>query len=76
MRSNIAHCCKASPSEQRDSAEREARARFILTRQARGWTQLQTSMRLGVARSAVENWERGETRIPAWALLIVEKGKP
>lgn len=76
MRCNLAPCRAASPLEERESAEREARARFILTRQARGWTQLQTSLRLGVARSAVENWERGEKRIPAWALVLVEKGKP
>lgn len=73
MKNSLASCRGASPLEARESAEREARCRFIMMRHRLGWSQLVASQHLGVARSALENWERGETRLPLWALVLLEK---
>ncbi len=71
--SKLRPVAKCTPLELREASEREASARFIAARQALGWSQLAASMRLGVARSAVENWERGERRVPLWALVALER---
>lgn len=64
---------KCTPEELRGSCEREARAEFILARQALGLTQYELSVRLGVDRTTVENWERGATRVPSWAAKALER---
>jgi DNA-binding transcriptional regulator YiaG len=63
---------KCAPEQIRDSCERAGRARFISARVTLGWSQLETSFRLGVHRSTVEDWERGATRLPMWALVALE----
>ena len=62
-----------APRAIRETAERVARARFRAARRALGWSQLQAAMWLGVARSTVEDWERGATRVQAWALVALEQ---
>jgi DNA-binding transcriptional regulator YiaG len=63
---------KCAPEELRERSERVTRARFIRARTTLGLSQLETSARLGVHRSSVEDWERGATRLPAWALDALE----
>lgn len=63
---------KAAPREVREACERESRRRFIAARRVIGLSQLEVAMRLGSSRSAVEDWERGATRIPGWALVAIE----
>jgi DNA-binding transcriptional regulator YiaG len=64
---------KCTPSDRREESEREARRRFIAARNRLGLSQLETSARLGVHRSSVEDWERGAKRLPSWALVALEK---
>lgn len=63
-----------SHQEARESAEREARRLFTVSRQQRGWSQLRASTELGVGASTLADWERGAARVPAWALVAIRKG--
>jgi len=73
MPATLRPVAKCSPKELREASERAGRALFIAARHSRGWTQLEASTRLGVDRASVENWERGATRVPLWALLALER---
>lgn len=64
---------KASPENVRSLAEREARVRFIRARRARGLSQVACAQRLGCSVDSVELWERGKSRVPAWALVELER---
>lgn len=57
----------------RDSGEREARRRFRAARLALGLTQLEAAHRLAVGATSIEDWERGAARLPAWALVELER---
>lgn len=67
---NLRPLAKAAP---RDSGEREAVRRFIKARNKLGLSQLGAAERLGVSDSSVADWERGAARIPAWALVELER---
>lgn len=63
----------AATDERRKAAELESRVRFIRARRGRGWSQEQCSQWLGVSLDAVQLWERGKRRVPAWALVAIEQ---
>jgi DNA-binding transcriptional regulator YiaG len=65
---SIRRLAKCSPVEIRGIVELRTRAELLRARTAAGMSQLQLSMQLEVSRSAVEDWERGASRVPAWAL--------
>ena len=52
--------------------ENAARVRFRRARNAIGLTQEQVSHRLLCSVDAVQRWESGSRRIPAWALVALE----
>lgn len=73
--SSLAHEGKVLPFPSptpRDRGEREARRRFAAARHKIGMTQLEASRALGVGTTTLEDWERGATRLPAWALVEIE----
>lgn len=70
---NLRPVAKCTPEQLRESCERETCAEFVAARQALGLTQLELSIRLGVDRATVENWERGATRLPGWAIRALER---
>lgn len=61
---------RAAPLNLRDSSELAARSDFVRLRMRFG-SQLDAALELGVARSTLENWERGAVRVPAWALVAI-----
>jgi DNA-binding transcriptional regulator YiaG len=61
---------KCAPEELRVKAERQARCRFVTLRRASGLTQLAWAARAKCDRASVENWERGASRVPAWAVEV------
>lgn len=66
---SIARC---APCEIRGIAERRARVELLRARTVAGLSQLQLAININVSRSTVEDWERGATRVPAWALQATE----
>lgn len=68
--SNLRPLAKCAP---RDSGDRAARARFVAARHKIGLTQLEAAEYLGVGSSSLADWERGAARIPAWALVEIER---
>jgi len=63
---------KCAPREIRGIAERRSRVELLRARAAAGMSQLQLAINLDVSRSTVEDWERGASRVPAWALQATE----
>lgn len=57
-----------SPAERRESYESRARARLLVCRRTLGFTQIRMAQEVGCSRTAIEDYERGESRVPAWVL--------
>jgi len=74
MRDNLRLVSAGSPDTRR-LAESASRIRFIRARRSLGWSQLRASQELRVSVDAVELWERGKRRLPAWALVAIEGGR-
>jgi DNA-binding transcriptional regulator YiaG len=72
MESKLRRLAKCAPREIRGNAEQRVRGRFVRARTTASLTQIQCAAWLGVSTSSVEDWERGASRIPAWALDEVE----
>lgn len=68
--SNLRPVAKAAP---RETAESAAHARFIRARHKLGLSQMTAARVLGVSERALADWERGAARLPAWALVELER---
>jgi DNA-binding transcriptional regulator YiaG len=62
---------KCGPDESREKYERVARDDFRSLRRLTG-SQRAFAERHGCDQSTVEDWERGASRVPAWALRAAE----
>lgn len=72
----VGHAVKVGPSvarAPRQSGEDAARRRFRAARHKIGMGQTDAAIWLGVAESTLADWERGASRIPAWALVEIER---
>lgn len=69
---NVRTLSPLSPEERRE-LDASIAVRFRAARHALGWTQLAAAQWLTVSRQSVEDWERGATRVPAWAIAAIER---
>ena len=69
---SIRRLASCTPQQIRGIAEQRSRIELLRARTAGGMSQLQLATELGVSCSSVEDWERGATRVPAWALQATE----
>jgi len=60
---------RCTPGELRGIAEARAKRELLQLRSALNYSQLRLSQELNVNVTTVEDWERGATRVPAWALI-------
>lgn len=60
-----------STDERRKAGETSARVKLIRGRRARGETQEQFALWLGCSVDAVQLWESGKRRVPAWPLEVL-----
>ncbi len=69
---SVRQLASCTPQEIRGIAEQRSRIELLRARTAAGISQLQLALELDVSCSSVEDWERGATRVPAWALQATE----
>lgn len=60
-----------STDERRKAGETSARVKLIRERRARAWTHEQLALWLGCSVDAVQLWESGKRRVPAWPLEVL-----
>lgn len=51
----------------------QAAQAFAAARRSLGWSQDRVAIRLGVVRRTVMRWESGETDVPGWAIVALER---
>jgi DNA-binding transcriptional regulator YiaG len=64
---------KCLPGKSRETYERLARDDFRAMRRMAGLSQRDFAAAHHCDRSAVEDWERGASRVPGWALRAAEE---
>lgn len=56
----------STPDERRKAGETSARVKLIRHRRVRAWTTEKMAAWLGCSPDAVQLWEAGKRRVPAW----------
>jgi hypothetical protein len=69
---NLRTASTAAPADLRKAWETAARVRFVRSRRALGLSQGGAAALIHASVDAVERWESGRCRVPAWALVALE----